>query len=159
MLSVAPLFCGCRHQELMEGEWVGGRDAGCPGWGGAASIVFACSARMGGWVSPEVGVPPGGQTVLHVCESGKYRGCWTSRGFAPLGPGLPPASPGLSLPHLWYEWVLTHSSYRGGGGRPGIGGRSRARVGHRSRATAPAGSYHKYYRSLANPKLLLCLAC
>lgn len=34
----------------MEGEWVGGGDAGCPGWGGAASIVFACSARM------EVGV-------------------------------------------------------------------------------------------------------
>lgn len=33
----------------MEGEWVGGGDAGCPGWGGAASIVFACSARMGGW--------------------------------------------------------------------------------------------------------------
>ena len=45
----------------MEGEWVGGADAGCPGWGGAASIVFACSARMGGWVTPGVGAPPAGR--------------------------------------------------------------------------------------------------
>ena len=45
----------------MVGEWVGGRDAGCPGWGGAASIVFACSARMGGWVSPKVGPPLAGR--------------------------------------------------------------------------------------------------
>ena len=89
LLSPAPLSFvgegggpgGRGHRELVEGEWAGGGDVGRPGWGGAASIVFACSARVGGQVCPE---GPGRRTVSYTCVN---RG--SAGGVGPLEVLLP----------------------------------------------------------------------
>lgn len=75
---------------------MGGRGRlGRPGRGGAASIVFACSARVGRQVCLE---GPSGQTVSYTCA--KNRG--SAGGVGPLEVLLPLTRPpaGASRPQL-----------------------------------------------------------